>query len=52
MVAPTPETVRMGCQEDLSAEALLERIIAEVKVFAGDEPQGDDQTIVGLHVEA
>jgi serine phosphatase RsbU (regulator of sigma subunit) len=48
----TAETIRTGCQEGLSSEALLERIIAAVKTFAGDEPQGDDQTIVVLHVEA
>ena len=48
----TAETIRQGCQEGLAAEALLERIISEVKAFAGEEPQGDDQTIVVLHVES
>jgi sigma-B regulation protein RsbU (phosphoserine phosphatase) len=48
----TAETIRQGCQEGLSAEALLERIISEVKAFTGEEPQGDDQTVVVLHIEA
>ena len=47
----TLETIHQGCQEDLPAEGLLKRIIEEVKTFAGDEPQGDDQTIVVLQVE-
>ena len=47
----TAETIRKGCQEGLSASALLDRIIGEVKAFAGDTPQGDDQTIVVLQVE-
>jgi len=46
----TAETVLQGCREDLSAEALLERILEEVKAFAGEMPQGDDQTIVVLQV--
>ena len=48
----TAETIRKGCQEGLSASALLDRIIGEVKEFAGDAPQGDDQTVVVLAVEA
>ncbi|MBI2501733.1 MAG: SpoIIE family protein phosphatase [Candidatus Latescibacteria bacterium] len=47
----TAETVRRGCAEDLSAEALLARIIQEVKAFSGDVPQGDDQTVVVLKVD-
>ena len=47
----TAETIRKGCQEGLSAAALLDRIIGEVKAFAGDVPQGDDQTVVVLTVE-
>ncbi len=47
----TAETVRKGCAEDLSAEALLARIIQEVKAFSGEVPQGDDQTVVVLKVE-
>jgi len=47
----TAETIRKGCQEDLSAEGLLDRIIQEVKAFAGDTPQRDDMTVVVLRVE-
>lgn len=47
----TAEVVRRGCAEDLSAEALLARIIQEVKAFSGEVPQGDDQTAVVLKVE-
>ncbi|HLA40725.1 MAG TPA: PP2C family protein-serine/threonine phosphatase, partial [Candidatus Glassbacteria bacterium] len=48
----TKEVIRRGCQEDLSAEALLARIIQEVKAFSGEVPQGDDQTVVVLRVES
>ena len=48
----TAETIRKGCQEGLSASALLDRIIGEVKAFAGETPQGDDQTVVILRVES
>ena len=48
----TAEAIRTACREGLSAEALLERIIGEVKAFTEDKPQGDDQTVVVLHVEA
>ena len=47
----TAEIIRQGCQEDLSAEALLERVLSEVKAFSGDRPQEDDQTIVVVAVE-
>ncbi|MBI2501728.1 MAG: SpoIIE family protein phosphatase [Candidatus Latescibacteria bacterium] len=47
----TAETIRRGCQEDLSAEALLARITQEVKAFSGNIPQGDDQTVVVLKVD-
>ena len=47
----TAEAIRKGCAEDLSAEALLERIIAAVKGFSQGVPQGDDQTVVVLKVE-
>jgi serine phosphatase RsbU (regulator of sigma subunit) len=47
----TGEVIRRGCAENLSAEALLERIMAEVKEFRGDTPQGDDQTVVVLKVD-
>lgn len=36
----------------IGAEALLERIMAEVKEFRGETPQGDDQTVVVLKVES
>ena len=48
----TAETIRQGCAEGLSAEALIDRLIGVVKDFAGDAPQGDDMTIVVLKVEA
>ena len=47
-----PDAIRKGCQEGLSASALLDRIIGEVKVFAEDVPQGDDPKVVILEVEA
>ena len=40
------------CAEDLSAEAMVGRLIGVVKAFAGDVPQGDDMTVVVLKVEA
>jgi|APSaa5957512622_1039677.scaffolds.fasta_scaffold05491_1 serine phosphatase RsbU (regulator of sigma subunit)/ligand-binding sensor domain-containing protein len=46
----TEETIRKGCQEDLSAPQLLDYLIGEVKTFTGDTPQGDDQTVVILGV--
>ena len=46
------ETVRLGCQEGLAADELLERILADVRGFCGDQAQEDDQTIVVLGVEA
>jgi sigma-B regulation protein RsbU (phosphoserine phosphatase) len=46
----TEEVIRRGCADGLSAAALLERIVAEVKVFTGAAPQGDDRTIVVLRV--
>jgi len=47
----TAEVIRRGCQEDLSAEALLAHVIQEVKAFSKDIAQGDDQTIVVVQVE-
>ncbi|MBT4500543.1 MAG: SpoIIE family protein phosphatase [Gemmatimonadetes bacterium] len=47
----TAETIRAGCVEDLSAEALIDRLIGAVQGFAGDVPQGDDMTVVVLKVE-
>ena len=48
----TAETIRKGCQQDLSAPQLLDHLISEVKSFTGNTPQGDDQTVVVLGVEA
>ena len=47
----TAETIRQGCAEGLSAEALIDQLIGAVKVFAGNEPQGDDMTCVVLRVD-
>ena len=47
----TAETIRQGCSEDLSAEALIDHLIGAVKAFAGETPQGDDMTVVVLKVE-
>lgn len=46
----TSETIRKACAEDLSADALIDDLIAEVKAFAGEMPQGDDQTVVVLRI--
>jgi serine phosphatase RsbU (regulator of sigma subunit)/ligand-binding sensor domain-containing protein len=43
--------ILQGCREGLSAEALVERILSQVKAFAGDKPQADDQTVVVVKVE-
>ena len=48
----TAETIGKGCSRDLSAPQLLDYLIDEVKAFAGETPQGDDQTVVVLAVEA
>ena len=48
----TADAIRQGCMEDLSAEALIDRLIGAVKGFAGDVPPGDDMTVVVLKVEA
>jgi len=48
----TAETIHQACAEDLSAEALIDRLICAVQDFAGDTPQGDDMTVVVLKVEA
>ena len=47
----TAETIRQGCREDLSAEALIDHLIGAVKAFAEETPQGDDMTCVVLKVE-
>ena len=48
----TAETVRQGCVEELSATALIDRLLGEVQAFSGDHPQEDDQTIVVVGVES
>ena len=44
------ETIRQGCVDGLSAEALKQHIYDAVKTFSGDAPQEDDQTLVVVHV--
>ena len=48
----TMEVIRRACSEGLPPEDLIERLIAEVKAFTGDEPQADDMTCVVVKVEA
>ena len=47
----TAEAIRKGCNEDLSAESLIDHLIGPVMNFAGDTPQGDDITVVVLKVD-
>jgi len=47
----TAELIRKGCAEDLTAEALIEQTMDEVKTFSGEAAQGDDMTMVVLKVE-
>jgi ligand-binding sensor domain-containing protein/serine phosphatase RsbU (regulator of sigma subunit) len=47
----TAETVRRCCAEKPSAEALVDRLIAEVQTFIGETPLEDDMTVVALVVE-
>ena len=46
----TVAAIGAGCREGLSAEGLIERLLAGVKDFCGGAPQGDDQTIVAMKV--
>jgi serine phosphatase RsbU (regulator of sigma subunit) len=39
------------CKEDLSAEATIDHLLAEVSAFKGNAPQSDDMTCVVLRVE-
>jgi serine phosphatase RsbU (regulator of sigma subunit)/ligand-binding sensor domain-containing protein len=48
----TADTILRGCKKGLNAEDLLAQIVDEVKAFSGEVPQGDDQTIVVLQIEA
>jgi len=47
----TAATIRQGCTDGLSAEALIDRLIDKAKSFAGATPQGDDMTAVVLRVK-
>ena len=44
-------TIRQGCVDGLSAQALMQYVFDAVKTFSGDAPQEDDQTLVVLHIE-
>ena len=46
----TQATVRSGCVEGLSAEALIERLLAEVRNFCGEGTPEDDMTCVVVRV--
>ena len=48
----TAEVIRQGCAEGLVAEALLEHLFGRVEVFTGEAEQGDDMTVVVLHIES
>jgi|TARA_B100000959_G_scaffold270562_1_gene317616 hypothetical protein len=41
----TIETVREGCAEGISAEALVERLMSKAREFAGEEPQADEHDL-------
>jgi len=45
------EAVRQSGADGLSAAGLIDRIVDEVRAFAGETPQGDDMTCVVLAVE-
>ena len=47
----TPEVIRQACEDNLSAEATIDRIFEAVNTFKGDAHQGDDMTCVVLRVE-
>jgi len=44
------ESIRQGCADDLSAAALIDRLIGAVQDFSGDVSQADDMTCVVLKV--
>ena len=48
----TQATVRSGCAEGLSAEAVIERLLAEVRSFCGKVAQEDDMTCVVVRCTA
>ena len=47
----TLETVRKACEEGLSAEATIDRILEVVAAFRDDAPQSDDMTCMAVQVE-
>ncbi len=47
----TAEAIRKACEEGLSAEATIDRLLKEVEAFRGNAPQSDDITCVVVRVE-
>jgi len=47
----TAEAIRQACEEGLSAEATVDRLLEEVAAFRGDAPQSDDMACVVVRVE-
>ena len=47
----TAETIRKACEEGLSAEATIDRILERVAAFKGNAAQSDDMTCVVVRVE-
>ena len=47
----TAEAIRQACEDGLSAEATIDRLLAEVAVFKGTAPQSDDMACVVVRVE-
>ena len=48
----TTETILQGCKANLTADALLEWVLSEMRSFSGERDQEDDQTIVVVGVES
>jgi len=46
----TAEAICQAGQDGLKTAELVERLVVAVRAFAGEQPQGDDQTIVVLKV--
>jgi len=46
----TAEAIRQACEENLSAEATIDRLLEEVAAFKGDAPQSDDMACVVVRV--
>jgi len=47
----TAEAIRKACEEGLSAEATIDRLLQKVATFKGDAPQSDDMACVVVRVE-